>query len=57
MMHDLVVSFVSHLFVLNMVFTCDGTKRSNSHIDKVKLFLLLYYLLQITIWVLQILPP
>jgi hypothetical protein len=22
-----------------MVFTCDGTKRSNSHIDKVKLFL------------------
>jgi hypothetical protein len=30
-----------------MVFTCDGTKRSNPHIDKVKLFLLLYYLLQI----------
>jgi hypothetical protein len=22
-----------------MVFTCDGTKRSNSHIDKVNLFL------------------
>jgi hypothetical protein len=57
MMHDLVVSFVSHLFVLNMVFTCNGTKRSNSHIDKVKLFLLLYYLLQITIWVLQELTP
>jgi hypothetical protein len=33
-----------------MVFTCDGTKRSNSHIDKVKLFLLLYFL---TNWVLQ----
>jgi hypothetical protein len=27
-----------------MVFTCEGTKRSNSHIDKVKSFLLLYYL-------------
>jgi hypothetical protein len=37
-----------------MVFTCDGAKRSNSHIDKVKLFLLLYYRLQITIWVLQL---
>jgi hypothetical protein len=36
-MHNLVAYIYSYLF-LNMVCTCYGTKRSNSHIDKVKLF-------------------
>jgi hypothetical protein len=39
------------------VYTCDDAQRLNSHIVKEKLFLLLYYLLQFTNWVLQILPP
>jgi hypothetical protein len=34
-----------------MVFTCDGTKSSNSHIDKVNLFLPLILALKITNWV------
>jgi hypothetical protein len=40
-MHNLVAYIYNYLF-LNMVCTCDGTKRSNSHIDKVKLFLPFY---------------
>jgi hypothetical protein len=36
-----------------MVFTCDGTKRSNSHIDKVKLFIPPILALTITNWVLH----